>query len=312
MPWSTSGRETEPAREEYPHIFSTDVWDRRSFWYTNRPNILNMQVRANWDAMKVINTDRPDFTDVATVVGKKVVQVETGWTFRERQQPDLISDQNTLPESLLRVGVSDHFEWRIKWDGGYTWSRTHDYDTGLTSSTAGGSDTTLGFKWIVKDQDDWMPLQTIVTRLSVPTGVPAYSANTVQPGISYIYNWQVRRWWFIRGATGLDWLNHAGPIFTTAGGPSSNIEFGHDYQVQCAQSISSYFQIAPRLGMFMEWFILMHAKSADNRPDNYHDYGVYYYLTPNLQLDARIGQRFSGPGFNEWFTGAGISFRLQE
>src|SRR5690242_2549626 len=33
-PYSTAGRETEPGMEDYPHIFSTDVWDPNRFWYT--------------------------------------------------------------------------------------------------------------------------------------------------------------------------------------------------------------------------------------------------------------------------------------
>ncbi|HEX4147674.1 MAG TPA: hypothetical protein VHY20_01745, partial [Pirellulales bacterium] len=35
---STAGPESEPGREEYVHIRSTDVWDSNRFWYTNRPN----------------------------------------------------------------------------------------------------------------------------------------------------------------------------------------------------------------------------------------------------------------------------------
>ena len=102
MPSSTAGPESEPGMEEYTHIFSTDVWDEDRFWYTNRPNILNMPVSDNWDAMKLINTDRPDFTDVATVVGKGVTQIETGYTFNDyydRQQRIETSAQ--CPKSLL-------------------------------------------------------------------------------------------------------------------------------------------------------------------------------------------------------------------
>lgn len=139
----------------------------------------------------------------------------------------------------------------------------------------------------------------------------AIYADTVQPGVSYIYNWQIRKWWFFRGSTGVDWLNHAGPIFVTAGTPSSSLSINRDYQVQTFQSFSSYFQISRRWGMFAEWFVLMHAKSADNQPDNYHDYGFYYYLSPNLQLDLRVGQRLGSADINEYFTGAGISFRMQ-
>lgn len=311
-PYSTAGRETEPGLEDYPHIFSTDVWDPSRFWYTERPNILNQRVSSpEWDAMEIINTDRPDFTDVATVVGKGVTQIETGYTYRYRSDSDVTFNRQTMPESLLRIGVTDRFEWRIKWDGGYTNTRTYDNATGGIAAQDGFSDTVVGFKWEMIDQDDWRPLQTLVARLGIPTGTNHFSAYTVQPGATYIYNWQVRRWWFIRGSSGLDWLNGAGPAFTPGvGGGPIVITDSRDYQVQGHQSVSSYMQISQRFGMFAEWFLLYHKDAANNYPDHYHDYGLYIYATPNFQYDVRIGQRL-GPHIQEYFTGAGVSLRLK-
>lgn len=306
LQWSTAGRETAPGSEEYPHIFSTDVWDPNRFFYTKRPNILNMPTDDNWDAMKIINTDRPDFTDVATVVGKSVTQVETGWSYRYHTDPSQTYARNTVPEALIRYGTSDRFEWRIKTNLGYTNTRYTDVASGQSQNVEGMSDLTLGFKYILFDQDDWMPLQTIVTRMDVPTGNSPYSAQTVQPGFSYIYNWQVRKWWFFRGSSGCDWLNTPNPVFGLPG--QGIIDYQRGYNVLGSQSISSYFQIAPRLGMYVEWFMFYHKGLSDNRPDHFHNYGWYYYITPNLQLDARIGWRVGGT-VDEYFTGAGLSFR---
>jgi hypothetical protein len=312
LQWSTAGDETEPDREEYPHIFSTDVWDPNRFFYTNRPNILGRAVPESWDAMKLINTDRPDFTDVATVVGKGVAQLETGWTYDHRQQSDVQFNVQTIPESLLRIGRSDRFEWRIKWTNGYTTATYRDIATNHFATISGVSDTTLGFKYTTFFQDDWMPLQTIVTRLGVPTGSYGFSANTVQPGISYVYNWQVRKWWFTRGSTGVDFLNNASPVFSPIGSPSSvpTYTIGYDYQVQGFQSFSTYLQLAQRVGMFVEWYALFHSHASDDHTDQYQNYGWYFYATPNLQFDARIGARL-GTHANEVFTGAGVSFRFQ-
>jgi hypothetical protein len=143
--------------------------------------------------------------------------------------------------------------------------------------------------------------------MDVPTGARAYSADTVQPGFSYIYNWQVRRWWFIRGNSGCDWENTPNPVF---GFPGQGITgYQHDSNVLGSQSISSYFQLSPRVGTYVEWFTFYHRGLASgDRPDNFHNYGWYYYITPNLQLDARIGWRVGG-GMDEYFTGAGVSFR---
>ncbi|MBS0208051.1 MAG: transporter [Planctomycetes bacterium] len=305
--WSTAGRETEPGREEYPHIFSTDVWNPRRFFYTNRPNMLNMPVDDKFDAMKLINTDRPDFTDVATVVGRGVTQVETGWSYRYHTDPGQTYARNTVPEALVRVGTSDRFELRMKTNLGYTSTRYSDPGTGQSQNVEGFGDLNLGFKYILHDQDDWIPLQTFVGRMDVPTGNSPYSAQTVQPGFSYIYNWQVRKWWFFRGNTGVDWLTTPNPVFGLPG--QGIVDYQRGYNVLGSQSVSSYFQIAPRLGMYVEWFMFMHRGLADNRPDHFHNYGWYYYITPNFQLDARIGWRVGGT-IDEWFTGAGVSWRM--
>jgi hypothetical protein len=313
MPSSTAGPESEPGLEEYTHIYSTDVWDERRFWYTNRPNILNMPVSEDWDAMKLINTDRPDFTDVATVVGKGVTQIETGYTFNDYYDRVSRVETNTVPESLLRYGTSDRFEWRMKWTNGYADTHTTDIASGAGVTQQGLSDLVLGFKYIAITQDNWRPLQTIVTRLGVPMGSRNYSANTIQPGISYIYNWQVRKWWFVRGSTGVDWIRvndlsfNSGSTLPPFAAPSTTLSPNNS--IQGFQSISNYIQIAPRLGMFLEWYLLFHHGASNDLPQHFHDYGLYYYITPNLQLDARIGQQISHD-FNNWFTGAGVSTRF--
>lgn len=297
--------------ETYPHIISTDVWDESSFWYTERPNLLNQWVPENWDATKIINTDRPDFTDVATVVGKGVRQLETGYTYRRREDGFTAAQSQSSPECLLRLGISDKCEFRIKWDG-YLDSRVVDSATSKSVQPSGLSDLQLGFKRELIQQNDWIPLQTIVTRLVVPTGSKSFSANTVQPGFTYIYNWQVRRWWFFRGSTGVDWLTRSGPVFKTVdrdGFLITRVTTGRDYQVQGHQSLSSYMQICRQLAFFAEWFVLFREKAADDRPDHYHDYGLYFYPTPNCQIDLRIGQRLGGR-IDEFFTGGGVSARF--
>jgi len=298
----------------YTHITSTDVADPNRFWYTNRPNIFNQRVPDNWDAMKLINTDRPDFTDVATVVGKGVTQIETGYTYDDRYDhtSSTWTQTNTVPESLLRYGTSDRFEWRMKWLGGYTNVRTQDNANNIGATQQGLSDFTLGFKWIVFQQENWRPLQTIVTRLGVPAGSTNFSADTIQPGISYIYNWQVRKWWFTRASTGVDWIRGpeliSNPAMTNPVMPAY-FNLSQDSSVQGFQSWSNYFQISKRLGMFAEYYVVFHKGAADNRPANFHDYGWYIYASPNLQFDIRIGQRLEH-SVSEFFTGAGVSTRF--
>ena len=67
--------------------------------------------------------------------------------------------------------------------------------------------------------------------------------------------------------------------------------------------------MAERTTLFYEWYILMPADPADNRALNYMDGGVLYRLTPNMQLDLRVGFGLNGRP-DEFFTGAGFSVRF--
>ena len=49
--------------------------------------------------------------------------------------------------------------------------------------------------------------------------------------------------------------------------------------------------------------------SADNRAQHYADTGLFLYVTPNVQLDVRIGERISHR-VDGMFTGAGLSVRF--
>jgi len=300
--------------ESYTHITSTDNWDPNSFWYTNRPNMLNQDVPSEWDAMKLVNTDRPDFTDVGTTVGKGISQLETGYTYFYRNTATNHFNFQSMPEYNLRVGTTDTFEWRLKWQG-VLFTRETDVPSGQTAALSGAADPSIGFKWVIKKQDDWRPMHTIVTNFSVPAGSSDFSANSTQEGLNWVYNWQVRKWLFVRGSSGVDFLRRPGTVFTSVpsgGGPGAMPVFftGREHVTEGHQSVSAYWQLSQRVGYFTEWYMLYrHGTGAtDNRPDHFHDYGVYYYLSPNWQLDARIGQELS-TRVHEVFTGAGISAR---
>lgn len=299
--------EGEPVEEDdYPRIKSLDNNDPNSFCYTYRANLLGIDVAKEWDPMKLINTDRPDFTDVATVVGKDKVQFENGWSYDRRRDENTTILRHTLPETLLRVGMSDTLELRAKWVG-YANVTTRDAASGLSNQLSGVTDLQLGFKWVAVPQRNWRPLHSFVGRLVVPFGDPATSANTVQPGLTWLYHWQVRKWLFVRCASGFDFFRKANAVVDNSGAVPVFV-VRRDSFLEAHQSISAYWQLAPRFGLFTEYFLLYRTGAADNRPDSYHDYGLYIYATPDFQFDVRIGQRIGGR-VDEVFTGAGVSWR---
>jgi hypothetical protein len=61
-----------------------------------------------------MTTDRPGFNAPAAVVGTGVVQLELGWSTARLRDRTYAS---TLPQPLLRVGVSEHVELKVASDG---------------------------------------------------------------------------------------------------------------------------------------------------------------------------------------------------
>ena len=296
----------------YVHITSTDVADPNRFWFTDRPTIVGEPARDEWDPTKVINTDRPDFTDVGTVVGRGVTQIETGFLQLRRDDGATRQVTETYPNVLLRVGTSDHFEWRLKWRG-FVRKELTDLGTGLSDRADGCGDPEIGFKWILREQDDWCPMHTLVTRCTVPVGSSDITSNRPEPGISYVYNWQIRRWWFLRGATGVDLFNQPQFAFRSTGGGSlvvpTILDVDRDYWLEWSQAFSSYMQVSKRVGIFQEWFMFQRHGSQDDHSDHFHNYGLYFYVTPNVQFDGRIGWRI-GDHLDESLYGLGFSVRF--
>ncbi len=296
----------------YIHLSSTDVADPASFWWTDRENMVGEHIEPEWDPLKLINTDRPDFTDVATVVGDGVVQIESGYLRWRRTDDEIRRVTETLPNVLLRVGHGHRFEYRVKWRG-YLRNDIEDRPSGISAVEDGAADLELGFKYVVAEQDDLFPMQTIVTRVNVPVGSSDVSADRAEPGASYIINWQARRWWFFRINTGVDFFNQPSYSFVRGLGGAPvvpvQVEVNHDDWVEFSQSFSSYMQISKRIGMFAEWFAFMRHGSEDDHVDHFHNYGLYVYATPNSQFDLRVGWRL-GDHVDEAFSGGGYSIRF--
>ncbi|MGL6094257.1 MAG: transporter, partial [Fimbriiglobus sp.] len=102
-----------------------------------------------------IVTDRPDFTEASSTVGKGRVQLEAGYTFtRDRTNGERFSS-HSYPETLLRVGVfADWFEFRLGQNFGTEGTTLPD---GTRSRAGGADDLYLGVKLGLTEQKAWHP-----------------------------------------------------------------------------------------------------------------------------------------------------------
>ena len=309
MPWG-NGHIIIADPADFPHIRAFDNFQSGSVKYNMRPNLFGVAVTDEWDFYNLINTDRPDFTDATYSVGRGVTIIESGYTFRRSNAPELHVDRRQLPETLIRVGVTDEFEFRVKWNG-YVMTDITDTTNGLKTSSFGGDDMSLGFKYEVLQQDDWQPMVTFVGGAYIPAGTGGVSANHVQPFGNVVMGWGFRRWLYLKASTGVDFVKSNDVTHVISGslqeGPVS--QQGSDTSSQWHQSVSMLFQATKRVGGFVEWFSFFSNNADDNRAQHFVDTGLFIYVTPNVQLDIRIGERVSSR-VDGLFSGMGFSVRF--
>jgi hypothetical protein len=296
---------------EYSRIAALDCDNPQSVFYTYRPNLFGIDVSDEWDFYNLISTDRPDFTDATFSVGTGVTVIETGYTFRRAFDHESNSTQSrrSLPESLVRVGLTDEFEIRFKWNG-YVMSDLSDRSTGLHRQLFGGDDSIVSIKYELVQQQDAFPMLTFLTGSTIPTGTNGISSNQTQPYLNLVAGWGFRRWLYLKVSTGIDWQKTS--VSTLFGGGSVPtgpiVIFLRDNINVYHLSSSLLYQASPRIGGFVEFFGFGQTGDSDNRAAIYGDTGLFLYATTNVQFDVRYGIRLSDR-VDEMFAGAGFSVR---
>ncbi|MDB5386850.1 MAG: transporter [Planctomycetaceae bacterium] len=298
---------TSPKEDPYLPIFESA--SPGSIFDLNRPNLIDSEVPDQWDFYNLINTDRPDFTDATYSVGKNIVLIESGYTFTRTRTDGMNINRGQLPEMLVRMGLTNEFELRFRWNG-YILNDYKDAQTGASTQNFGGNDLNLGIKYEVLQQEQWRPMVTIVTGTTIPTGTNGVSARQLQPYFNTVLGWGIRRWLYLKASSGVEFDKGGDPSRILPGSPLTGpiLVSSPDNVTLWHASTSLLYQASPRVGGFLEWYSFFSANAVDNRPAHYIDTGFYFYATPNVQYDIRVGQRLSDR-VDTLFTGAGVSFR---
>jgi hypothetical protein len=243
---------------------------------------------AKLNLLEPIVTDRPDFTEASSTVGKGVVQAELGYTYYYQDiQAGAHQASHVYPELLLRAGVvSDWFEMRL----GQT---LVSLDEPLESST-GLADTYIGAKVGIVPQHGVLPELSIVPQLTVPSGSSDLRADTALYGVNFLYSWSIFSESYLGASTQFNQREAAEPVDTYT-------------------SLSQAFVIGTRWdsswGSYAEWFAIF-ADSYRGDPDSHFaNGGITYLVNNNVQLDVRFGTRLQNYFGEEIFAGLGLSVR---
>ena len=99
-------------------------------------------------------SDRPDFTEASSTVGKGRIQLEAGYTFVRDRPGGVTTTNHSYPEALLRIGAfAEWLEFRI----GQNFGQTEMAGLGAPFNASGAEDLYLGVKLGLTEQHRILP-----------------------------------------------------------------------------------------------------------------------------------------------------------
>jgi hypothetical protein len=239
------------------------------------------------EASKEIETDRPDMTESGVVVPLGVFQFEDGFVL-ENQKTTLNDINNsthnyTFSSLLTRIGILNNFELRIGGDYLYQATMTNN----IQSNNSGFTNLLVGAKYqLMKEEINGQDFGLIM-QFYLPSGNKSFGSKNIEPEI----------------------LIAAGKSLTDIISISVNIGShwnSQENQPAYLYSSSIGFSINESLDSFIE---LYGEASKRIQLKNNFDFGFAFRPINYFQIDVSAGNE-SFSDFNNWFVGAGISFKI--
>ena len=139
-----------------------------------------------------IGTDRPDFVESSSTVGKGSVQIEGSVAFGEKETLGTEVENFTTP-FLFRVGIADAWELRLESD----WFIRSTEEVGASEvTTQGVSDFAVGVKWaFFAPETGNAPAMAVLVHADLPTGSDVFRGNGTRPSLRVVAEWALGGDW---------------------------------------------------------------------------------------------------------------------
>jgi hypothetical protein len=235
-------------------------------------------------------SDRPDFTEASTTVGRGVLQLECGYTYFQDDDGTSITRLHSWGEPLFRLGVwRDWLELRFA-----AFPLTEEVElAGNQQSASGMDDLLIGAKIALTPQAGIRPEMAIVPQMFVPIGSDAFTADQVLPGVNWLYGWDITEIYSVGGSTQfLRSVSDQGDSYTS-----------------WAQSMTIGYSLTERWGGYTEWFGFFPHSADDVKPEHYFDGGLTWSITNDIQWDIRAGVGLNDEA-DDFFCGSGLALRF--
>ena len=240
-----------------------------------------------------VETERHDFTQSTTVVGRGVTQVEFGYTFFQSSGETEVEDSHATPELLIRYGLTEKVEFRLRYNEVWQFGE---------EDRAGSEDLHWAFKVRTTEQAGWRPESALEIRFTAPTGGVDWSTDEVEFGLDYIYGWRINPRVEIYGSSGFS-TNALGEFAFRPSAPADE-EF-----ILYTQSVAIGTELSERVTAYTEFFgLFTDGFEDDEERPVFFNVGLDYYLSDNVVLDIRAGTGLNGDA-EDLFFGMGGAFR---
>jgi hypothetical protein len=224
-------------------------------------------------------TDRPDFTESSSVVGRGMLQLESGLSY----EGDADVRSLTVPSVLLRVGLSRRIELRFGGDGFLS------QDSGGVRES-GHSDVEIGVKIRLLDERRAGFDLSLIPMASLPTGAAAFTSGGVDPTLKVTWARSVPAGFDLSGNVNFAWMTR------------ETSRFG-----QRALSASLGRDIARGWSGFVEVYSFTPIAGGEATAVT-ADWGVSHPIGPDMQVDVEAGRGLTAAA-PDWFLGFGFAVR---
>lgn len=277
--------------EAVPMALKDDLWSKKTLF---RWAVAPADEENEEDGIdERIVTDRPHFSEASSLVGKGVIQVESGYTYFSDTFAGGSTQTHSFPEQLFRIGMfADWFEFRFAYNFLNELDRPAD---DLPTQFGGADDLYLGAKLALFEQVGLLPEMAIFPQTRIPAGHDAFTAKQLLPGANLAYGWMVNKLIEIEANTQLN----------------RRVDDNGVYYAEFIQTGNIEYDISDYVGAFTEYFGLFPAgaSSTATGPEHYLHGGIVLFPTPNIQFDIHAGWGLNRHS-DDFFGGVGLSFRF--
>ena len=230
-------------------------------------------------------TDRPDFTEASSTVGRGVAQVEMGYTYTF-DNDGAVTRSHSIGEPLVRYGIfADWLELRFAYN--YL-----DQQVNAVNNN-GSQDIYLGLKIGLTPQEGILPEMALIPQMTVPTGDRPFTSGEVLPGLNLQYGWEINDWLSTGGSTQFN----------------RSLDGTLNAYTEWAQSWTIGYTLNDWLGAYTEFYGFFPSGAADVRTETYFNGGFTVLLNNDVQWDIRAGTGLNAAAA-DYFVGTGLSIRF--